>query len=225
MSTVSAIPVQLQLTTRSTPPVAPVDLNTLQVPRIWRGENVDFNVAIFDPAGNAVDLSNLEFLELDIFPILIPPRDVPTNQVYAPYSILPFPSTPPAPLLSVTVPAEDITALVDRADWDAGIAQQAVFSFNWSETGSLNLGGKRNKKFWISVHGLTTDGRKLTYGAGYLDVFENGEQNIYLPNTIAPLDVPEFTILYIEPNQQLVFGETISVEGMIDIEGQMVQVY
>lgn len=225
MSIVSAIPVQLQLTTRSTPPVAPVDLNTTQMPRIWRGESVDFNVGIFDTQGDAVDLSNIEFLEFDIFPLLIPPRDVPTNQVYSPYSTLPFPSTPPAPLLTVTVPAEDIVPLIDRAEWNAGLAQQAVFSFDWSETASLNLGGKPSKKFWLSVHGLTDSGKKLTYGGGYLEVFETGEQNIYLPNTLVPLDVPEFTILYIEPNQQLTFAETISIEGLVDVEGMLIQVY
>ncbi len=224
MSTASAIAVQLQLTTRSTPPVAPVDLNTDQMPAIWRGEDVDFNIGIFDTFGNSVDLSNLAFLELDIFPAQLPSQASPTNLGYGPYVNVPFPTTPPAPLLHITVAAEDITPTITKEGWLDGTEQQAVLGLTWQQTLSLNLAGLTSKKFWMVVHGITAIGRKITYGGGWVLVQETGEQGIYLPNLTAPLDVPEFTILYVEPNQQLLFSETISVEGMIEIDGMLVQV-
>lgn len=219
-----SIVVRLALTTRSVPPVAPVDSNTGEPPAIWRGEDIDFQIGIFDAMGFCVDLSNVDFLEVDIFPTPLPAQRILTNQTYAPYSMLPFPSVPPAPLLSVTIPAIDITPVISWSNWEDGLAQQATASFGWRETLSLNLGGKSSRPFGILVHGITDGLRKLTYGGGLLTVYESGEQGIYLPNLIAPLDVPEATILLIEPNQQLLFSETISVEGRIEIEGILAQV-
>jgi hypothetical protein len=224
MPTAAAASVFLEFTTRSNPPISPIDINTDLPPQIFRGEDVDFSIGIFDPFGNSVDLSNLQFLELDIFPMQLPADASPGNLLYAPFSTLPFPSTPPAPLLSVTLPAGDITPVIDRADWLEGNEAQAVMSFSWIDTSSLNLGGQTEADFWIVLQGLTSIGRKIVYGACRLRVYESGESAIYLPNLVAPLDVPYPTILYVEPNQQLTFSSTISVEGTIEIEGQLVQV-
>ena len=89
MSAESAISIRLQLTTRSVPPVPPFDLDTGESPAFWRGENVDFRIGIFDRKGLSVNLSNLAFLQVDIFPNLIPGPQPDTNQGYAPYSIQP----------------------------------------------------------------------------------------------------------------------------------------
>lgn len=224
MSTLAAIAIQLELTVRSNPPVAPVDLNTDAAPQAWRGEDLDILIGIFDVMGVAVDLSNLQFLEVDIFPAQLPSQALPTNLGYGPFSTLPYPTTPPAPLLSVTIPAGSITPTIVKEDWLEGLTQQAVASFGWRDTLSLNLGGCMSKKFWLSIHGITSIGRKLTYGGCWITFNETGEQGIYLPNLIAPIDVPDPAILYIEPNQQLMFSVPISVEGTIEIEGTLVQV-
>jgi hypothetical protein len=216
--------VLLELTVRSNPPIEPVDINTDLPPAIWRGEDVDFWIGIFDPLGESVDLSNLQFLELDIFPAQLPSQASPGNLGYAPFSTLPYPSTPPAPLLTVTVPTSSITPTISKADWLNGTAAQAVMSFDWVDTASLNLGGLTSASFWLVIQGLTSIGRKIVYGGCMITVYESGESAIYLPNTVAPLDVPYPTILYIVPNQQLTFSSTISVEGTIEIEGQLIQV-
>lgn len=224
MPTAPAGQVFLELTTRSNPPISPIDINTDLPPQIWRGEDVDFLIGIFDPFGDSVDLSNLSFLELDIFPMQLPSQASPGNLGYGPFSTLPYPSVPPAPLLSVTIPQSDITPTINRADWLDGSASQATMSFSWIDTSSLDLGGETEASFWIILQGLTSIGRKIVYGGCILKVYESGESAVYLPNLIAPLDVPYPTILYIEPNQQLTFSATISVEGTIEIEGQLVQV-
>jgi hypothetical protein len=224
MSAESAISIRLQLTTRSVPPVPPFDLDTGESPAFWRGENVDFRIGIFNRQGLSVDLSNLAFLQVDIFPNLIPGPQPDTNQGYAPYSIQPYPTTPPAPLLSVTIPAVDITPTITKGGWQEGFEENAVAQFSWADTLSLQLAGQPKQLFSISIHGMTAGGNKLTYGGGPVYVFETGEQGIYLPNDIAPVDVPAYTTLYVQPNQQLLFSETITVEGLIRIEGLLVQV-
>jgi hypothetical protein len=224
MPQLAAIQVLLELTVRSNPPISPVDINTGLPPAIWCGEDVDFNIGIFDPLGDSVDLSNLQYLELDIFPMQLPAQGIPTDLGYAPYTQLPYPSTPPAPLLSVTVPAGSITPTINRGDWLNGVAQQAVMSLGWVNTASLSLGGLTSATFWLSVHGITSIGRKIQYGGCLIQVYESGQSGIYLPNTVAPIDVPLSTILYVIPNQQLTFSATISVEGTIQIEGELIQV-
>jgi hypothetical protein len=224
VSTASAITIGLQLTTRSVPPVPLRDIDTGEAPAIWRGEDLDFRIGIFDRNGDSADLSNLAYLQLDIFPLLIPGPQPGTNQGYAPYSTQPYPTTPPAPLLSRTLTANEITATISKAGWESGDDANGILSFGWVDTLSLELAGLPSKPFSLVVHGLTTTGRKLTFGGGPINVFETGEQNLYLPNTIAPLDVPKATILYIQPNQQLTFSETISVEGQIEVEGILIQV-
>jgi hypothetical protein len=224
MPVAAAAEVFLELTTRSNPPVSPVDINTDLPPAIWRGEDVDFNVGIFDCFGNCVDLSNLQFLQVSILPAQLPAQASPGNLLYAPYSTLPYPSVPPAPLLSAVVPAAAITPVISRYNWLEGLESQATLSFSWIQTSSLNLGGQTEMDFWLVVQGLTSIGRMITYGGCVLKVHESGEVGIYLPNTTAPLDVPAATILLIEPNQQLLFAKTISIQGIVVIEGVLVQV-
>jgi hypothetical protein len=88
----------------------------------------------------------------------------------------------------------------------------------------LELAGLPQRQFGLVVHGITASGSKITYSGGSLNVFEAGQQNLYLPSNVVPLDVPLDTILYVQPNQQLLFSETISVEGLIEVEGLLVQV-
>jgi hypothetical protein len=223
VSTASAITIGLQLTTRSVPPVPLRDIDTGEAPAIWRGEDVDFRIGIFDRNGDPADLSGLSYLQLDIYPLLIPGPQPDTNQGYAPYSLQPYPTTPPAPLVSRTLTAGEITATITKAGWESGAQANGVLSLGWADTLSLELAGLPSKPFSLVVHGMTSAGRKLTFGGGPINVFEAGEQNIYLPNNVAPLDVPEATILYVQPNQQLLFSQTISVEGLIEIEGTLVQ--
>lgn len=219
MPVADAIQIRLAVSTRSSPPVPPIDDLTGETPQIWRGEDVDFAIGIFDAAGFPVVLSNLFGLEIDIYPWPIPATKPDTNQGYAPYSFQPFPTVPPAPLLTKTILAASLTAVITDRDWQNGTDQNAIASFSFTELSALNLGGKQSARFGFVVKGLTASGRKIFYGGGPLTVFEGGDGTIYLPNTIAPLDVPDKTVLYLQPNQQLPFSLPISVEGVIISDG------
>ncbi len=214
-----SIEIQLELTTRSIPPIPPTDILTGLTPKLWRGSDTSIYLGIFDPQGVSVDLSNLAFLEVDIFPIPTPPEWVNTNQTYQPWSILPFPSNPPAPLLSVTIPASGITPVITRGDWLDGNAQNAIAEFGWAATQSLDLQGQPEMQFMLVVHGITAAARRITYGAGVVTVFESGAQGVYLPMGVAPLDVPAATIFYVAPDTQIPFVISIRVEGTIVADG------
>lgn len=219
-----SVPIRLELGLVSNPPVFPFDRNTSLAPQIYRGETVAFQIGVFDKNQAAVDLSNLDFLEVDIFPLSKLNQLANTNELYNPFSVLPFPTMSPAPLLWQTIAAADIKATILRDAWLNGTDQQAIATFDWTDTQSLDLGGQQSKQFWLVVTGLTNMGRKLVYGGTRLEVYESAAQGIYLPNTITPLTIPQYTTLYVEPNQQLIFSATIVIEGQAVIEGQLIQV-
>lgn len=215
----SSIGIRLELSTRSLPPIPPIDALTQETPKFWRGGDISFDVGIFDSAGFPVDLSNLSFLSVSIFPYPRDPRALDTNYSYAAFSILPFPSAPPAPLLFKTVAAADITGLISKEEWRDGLCQNATFEFSDIDTASLDLGGQPQARFVVVVQGLLTDGRSLVYGGGPLTVFESGVQGVYLPDDVAPLIVPYGAILYLRPNTQIPFSEPIQVAGSIISDG------
>jgi hypothetical protein len=223
MPTLSAIAVRLELTTRSVPQVPPIDALTGEQPQAWRGEDLDIQIGVFDANGFCVSLANIDFLNVDIYPQLIPALQVPTNQTYAHYTQLPFPSVPPVPLLSVAIDAADITPTITRAAWLAGTAQQATASFTWIDTLSLNLGGKPTRNFGFTVHGLTSAGRKITYGGGTITFCETGEQGVYLSNTLSPTVIPSATILYVTEYKQLSFVIPMSIDGDFHLDGYFVE--
>lgn len=217
----NSVNLRLQLGIVSDPPVGPIDLNTQQPPKVWRGAGIAIDLGIFDGKGAAVDLSDLAFLEVDIYPAAIFNQLPGSNFTYNPYSVSPYPNLPPAPLQFVTIPTDDITPTIPLDEWEAGNAQQATADFSFIQTQQLELNGKQSQDFWLIVSGMRADGKRIIYGGTKLTVYESGAQSIYLPNNLAPILVPAGTILYIAPNQQMVFSETITVEGTIVIDGGM----
>jgi hypothetical protein len=164
MPTASSIPVQLQVTTRSTPPIAPVDLNTGDWPAIWKGSTTVFNAAIFDPQGFPVDLSNLSKLTLQIFPY-VPPQN---------YLGYPLPDTFPA-LITVDVATDDITPVITTANWLASLVQNAAFIVTDAQTLALDLQGQPFNRFIITISGLFKTGiNRVIYGSGPIFVYESG---------------------------------------------------
>lgn len=182
------------------------------------------DVGVFSPGNVSVDLTNLVYMEADVFPLPIPNQATDTNYTYSQYSVLPFPATPPAPLFSVTLDADEIEPTITRAGWVAGDEQNARFIFSFVQTQSLDLGGAPMRRFWLVIHGLTTTGTRIVYGAGPIDIYESGQQAIYLPNNLAPLVIPAATILYVPANQQMPFAIPIDVIGTLDVEGVLVDV-
>lgn len=219
MSMQNQVNIRLQLGNKSNPPVGPIDAQTGTSPAIWRGSTVFIDVGIFDAKGAAVDLSDYDFLEVDIFPAAIANLRPGTNYNYNPYAVSPYPNLPPAPLEFVTIPQVDITDIIPLDEWEAGNTEQATAIFSAVQTLNLELNGKQSADFWLVVQAIKADKSKVTFGGTRLTVYESGAQGIYLPNNLAPLDVPEETILYIAPNQQMIFSQTITIEGTVVIDG------
>jgi hypothetical protein len=215
--------IRLQLGIVSNPPVYPIDANTGQAPQIWRSTDVEFQIGIFDQFGAAVDLSNLNFLEVDIFPLPIFNVLPNTDFRYNFYSVPPYPNLPNAPLQFVTLSADEITPKVSLRDWKAGLGQQASAVFTWNQTQALELNGAQFADFWLVVNGLAGV-RKITYGGARMRVYESGSEQIFLPNNLAPLTVPLKTVLYVPPNQQMTYAQTINVDGTVRVDGTMIRV-
>lgn len=213
--------IRLQLGIVSDPPVGPVDANTALAPQAWRGAGLGVDLGIFNPKGAAVDLSDLDYLEVDIYPASIFSQLVGTNYRYNPYSTQPYPNLPPAPLQFVTILADDIESDIKLDEWLAGNAQQARAEFSFVQMQALSLGGKQSAPFWLVVSGQKSNGRRVIYGGTKFTVFESGVSDIYLPNAAAPVLVPAQTIFYVAPNAQIPFSETIVVEGQVVVDGGM----
>ena len=216
---ISAIPVRCALVARLNPPDTPVDGQTGLIPQVWRGADFAIDLGVFDANKVSVDLSNLDYLEFDIFPLPIPNQHTNTNYTYSDWSVLPFPTMPPAPLISVTLTEDEITPTITQAGWRNGTEQNARAIFSFTQTQSLELDAHPMRRFWLVIHGLTSDGRKIVYGGGPIEVYQSGQQTIYLPNQLAPLVVPENTTLYVPANQQMPFSIPIDVIGTLTVEG------
>lgn len=145
------MPVRLEATLISAPPVEPVDANTGQPIAFWRAQGLQVLVAIWAADGSSVDLSNLEYLQLIIQPA--------------------FDSLVPS--ITKTIEAGDIIPVITRANWNAGNAQQASFVLSKAET-DLGLSGALQAPYWLILAGHTTDNANIIYAAGAIRVFNPG---------------------------------------------------
>lgn len=182
----SAIPVQLQVTTLSNPPVPPIDLNTGEWPCIWRGSDTVFNTGIFDSNGVSVDLSNLASLTLSILPYVdvknylgFPQSACLSNVIdgdlYVPGLNWPsYPTSYPA-LVTVTVDAEDLETAITFQQWQAALVENSAFLVAASDTATIDLQGQPFKRFTLAVSGtLTEGGSRIIYGSGPIMIYESG---------------------------------------------------
>ena len=151
MPTYTGIPIQLLVSTVSSPPVNPIDVNTGLPPAQWRSNAVTYNVGIFDGNGSSVDLSNLAYLQLTIA----------SSQ------------NAPANLITATVLRGSITPTITLAGFQQGIAQNAAFILTASQT-DVSLGAQPYQAYWIQLSGVTLSGSLIVYGAGYVNFYNNG---------------------------------------------------
>lgn len=145
------LPIRLEADLVSSPPVAPIDANTGLAPAFFRGQGIAVGIGIFDAFGVAVDLSNLQYLQL---------------------TLQPLPSSPVASV-SVQVLAGSIIPTIAKADWLAGLAQQATFILTAAQT-DLSLNGAAQQPYWLILSGLTAANVPIVYAAGYVNVFDSG---------------------------------------------------
>ena len=149
MPTYSQIPIRCRLSIVSNPPAYPIDDNTGEAPRFWRGQDVVFQVGIFNSMNVAVDLSNIAELQLTI-------REQPTS----PFAL--------ASTISGT-----IIPTISYSSWANGTAQQASFNLTAALT-DLPLDGLESRPLWLDIKGYTSTGQQLVYGAGYITVYNPG---------------------------------------------------
>lgn len=145
------IPVRLQLSILSNPPVAPIDRNTGQTPKLWRAQTAALQLGIFDAQNVSVDLSNLAYLQV----------------------ILQRAQNSIAPIWVKQVNAEDLTDTIAISDWIAGTAQQADILLSAADT-DQGLLGQPEAGFWLIVAGFTNTSAPLIYGAGALTIYDAG---------------------------------------------------
>lgn len=147
------IPIRIQLSLTSNPPVSPIDANTGQQPQFWRAQDMDMQIGIFDSMGNPVDLSNLTYLQVILQPAY--------NSI--------------TPSVVKTVAAMNLNTLITRGNWDAGIAQNADVLFTAADL-DLSLSADPSQLYWLVIQGLTSTGQLLSYGAGNVLVYNPGYQ-------------------------------------------------
>jgi hypothetical protein len=143
--------IRAQLSIVSTPPVSPIDVNTGDAPRFWRGSGIEIDVGIFDGSSVGLDLSNLYSLTLNLQP-------GPTS---------------PVPWVTKTVVAADISSPINYGDWLNGLTQNAKFILSAADT-DVGLLAQPSRQFWLTVTGVTTSGAIIVYGAGYVTLYNPG---------------------------------------------------
>lgn len=164
MSTLASIPIQLQVTARSNPPIAPIDLNTGDWPMAYKASQTAFNVGLFGPDGFPLDLSNLTKLTLQVFPY-VPPQN---------YLGYPLPDTI-TPLITIDVDAADITPVITTAQWQAALEKNAVFTITDLDTASLDLQGQPFNRFVLTISGtVETSNAVIIYASGPIFFYDSG---------------------------------------------------
>lgn len=168
-TTYSQIPIRCRLSIISNPPAYPIDDNTGEAPRFWRGQDVEVQVGIFNSVNIPIDLSNVSELQLTI-------RESSTS----PYAY--------ASTLSGT-----IIPVISYSSWSAGTAQQASFDLTAALT-DLPLEGQQSMELWMQIVGYTSTGTQLVYGAGPITVYNPGAYSPpSLPGVVAEQSVSNST--------------------------------
>jgi hypothetical protein len=131
---------------------APLDVLRRATPQFWRGNDVQFELAVFFN-GALIDVSNLASLTLEVRPL-------------GSNGQAPDPSF--APLMGATITTFDNTTTLD--DWNAGAKQHAVVVFTATQS-NIAAGAA-----WLSIFAITNDspGRVITLCAGPVRVLEDG---------------------------------------------------
>lgn len=137
------VPIRLQASLISSPPVTPIDINTGLAPQFFRSNALEIDVAIFDAYGNSVNLSNLSFLQL----------------------ILQAGQNALTPTTVVNVASGSLNPTVTMAQWISGESQQAAFLLSGAQT-DVSLFGETSYPYWVIVQGILPSGAVIIYAAG-----------------------------------------------------------
>lgn len=147
------IPLRLQLSIVSSPPVQPIDANTGATPKIWRANTIAVALGLFDASNLGIDLSNITYLQVSL---------------WASQSAI-------APLVTKQIDAANITSPITIGAWNAGTAQNAIAVFTTADT-DQGLAGGTEDDFWLTVTGYTNASAPLIYGAGTFTIVNAASQ-------------------------------------------------
>jgi len=133
---------------------SPLDVNSRATPQFWRGNDVQFEIAVFFN-GALQSVANLASMTLEI-------------RVPGPAGGAPDPSA--TPLMSATVYAGALDDTTTQDTWNSGTQQQALIAFTAAQS-NIAAGPQ-----WLSLWVVTTDnpGRVITLTAGPIRVLEDG---------------------------------------------------
>lgn len=132
------------------------DLLTNATPDLWRGNDVQFEIAMGLNTGIIDDISNIASLTVEVK--LGTDRDG-------------------DPLMTKTVEAADLDATLTQELWDAGAAADAhaIVVFSAAET-NIEVGEDNKEAAWLVVGVVTNDdpGRHITLQSSTLTIVEDG---------------------------------------------------
>ncbi len=147
----SQIPIRCRLSIVSNPPAYPIDDNTGEAPAFWRAQDIAIQVGIFDADNDAVDLSNIDTIQLTFRPS----------------------QSSPYYYVSTVITASSIIPSITYSGWSSGNQQQATFYLTPAETDFPTDGGD-SAQVWMEIRAYTATGTSVVYGAGYVTVKNSG---------------------------------------------------
>lgn len=132
-----------------------LDILTNATPELWLGNDVQFEVALFDGGTLINDLSNITSLVLEV-------KELANRNS--------------APLMTKTLAGASLNTITIE-NWNDGTQQQALFTFSAAET-NIDLSGAADQErdYWLIVAMITNDnpGRLITIQQSVLKIVEDG---------------------------------------------------
>jgi hypothetical protein len=127
------------------------DAITGQSPDCWKGTNVQFELGLFF-GGLLIDIGNIQTLTMTAKDIGNKTGDK---------------------VLEVSISAAAMDATLTEEAWTNGTGQHAKLTFSAEEM-NLDLNGQDYRELWLMIHGVSTTGDRLAFGAARLRVYETG---------------------------------------------------
>jgi hypothetical protein len=152
---------------------ANIDKITGETPRIWRGNDIVFEIAAFygnplSDASTLIDVSNIASLTLEVKP---------------------FATRTGGSVMTKTITSADINTALTTAQWNADSAQHASIVFTNLETAPDLGSGTTEANYWLVVSVITNDspGREITWGYTTLTIEEDGNGSATSPTPSPPV--------------------------------------
>lgn len=171
-----------------------MDVQTGSAPNFFVTSDVAFEVAIFNAAGNIMDASTLQAIEMDLI------DDPATGNVLASAS------------------TTDIEQIVLIADWLNGVDQQAVLTLSPADMANIDFAGEPSRRVWLVFHALTLDSTQVALGTGWITLRYGVPFGVRLPLAPPPSVIPAGSIYYIPAGITVSFPTAPTILGDLVLE-------